>query len=173
MPADLVVAAIGVRPEHHAGRSRRASRSVGAAASSSTTQLRTSDPAVYAVGDAVEKTDAVDGSSTLVPLANTANLQGRRVADVIAGLAVRDRPVLGTAIVGVFGLQVATTGWSEKRLRAAGRPYRAIHTHPASHATYYPGAASNGPEAARRPRDRRRSWAPRASVTPASTSGST
>ena len=78
--------------------------------------------------------------ATLVPLANTANLQGRRAADVVAGLAVTDRPVLGTAIVGVFGLQVASTGWSEKRLRAAGRPYRAIHTHPASHATYYPGA---------------------------------
>ena len=84
----------------------------------------------YAVGDVVEKIDAVDGSASLVPLANTANLQGRRVADVIAGLAVRDRPVLGTAVVGVFGLQVATTGWSEKRLRTAGRPYRAIHTHP-------------------------------------------
>jgi rhodanese-related sulfurtransferase len=48
--------------------------------------------------------------------------------------------VLGTAIVGVFGLQVAATGWNEKRLRAAGRPYRAIHTHPSSHAGYYPGA---------------------------------
>jgi rhodanese-related sulfurtransferase len=103
-------------------------------------RLRTSDPAVYAVGDAVEKVDALDGTATLVPLANTANLQGRRVADAIAGLAVRDRPVLGTAIVGVFGLQVATTGWSEKRLRAAGRDVRVIHTHPASHATYYPGA---------------------------------
>ena len=56
------------------------------------------------------------------------------------GRAASDRPVLGTAIVGVFGLQVASTGWSEKRLRAAGRPYRAIHTHPAAHAGYYPGS---------------------------------
>ena len=75
-----------------------------------------------------------------MPLANTANRQGRMAADVMAGLSAHDRPVLGTAIVGVFGLQVAMTGWSEKRLAAAGRPHRVIHTHPASHATYYPGA---------------------------------
>jgi NADPH-dependent 2,4-dienoyl-CoA reductase/sulfur reductase-like enzyme/rhodanese-related sulfurtransferase len=139
IPADLVVAAIGVRPDSTLA--QQAGLAVGARGGILVDDhLRTSDPAILAVGDAVEKTDAVDGSSTLVPLANTANLQGRRAADVIAGLAVRDRPVLGTAIVGVFGLQVASTGWSEKRLRAAGRPYRAIHTHPASHATYYPGA---------------------------------
>ena len=139
IPADLVIAAIGVRPD--TGLAQQAGLTVGARGGILVdAQLRTSDPAVYAVGDVVEKIDAVDGSASLVPLANTANLQGRRVADVIAGLAVRDRPVLGTAVVGVFGLQVATTGWSEKRLRTAGRPYRAIHTHPWSHATYYPGA---------------------------------
>lgn len=48
--------------------------------------------------------------------------------------------MLGTAIVGVLGIEVASTGWNEKRLIAVGRPYRAIHTHPSSHATYYPGA---------------------------------
>ncbi len=141
VPADLVVAAIGVRPDTTLA--QEAGLAIGARGGILVdAHLRTSDPVILAVGDAVEKTDAVDGSSTLVPLANTANLQGRRAADVIAGLAVRDRPVLGTAIVGVFGLQVASTGWSEKRLRAAGRPYRTIHTHPASHATYYPGAAT-------------------------------
>ena len=102
--------------------------------------FRTSDPRVYAVGDAVEKVDSLDHHPTLVPLANSANLQGRRVADVIAGRGGRDRPVRGTAIVGVMGLQVAATGWNEKRLRAAGRAHRAIHTHPSSHTTYYPGA---------------------------------
>ena len=137
--ADVVVAAIGVRPDTTLA--MQAGLAVGALGGILVDhRLRTSDPAILAVGDLVEKTDAVDGSSTLVPLANTANLQGRRAADVLAGLAVRDRPVLGTAIVGVFGLQVASTGWSEKRLRAAGRAYRAIHTHPASHAPYYPGA---------------------------------
>lgn len=75
-----------------------------------------------------------------MPLAQTANLQGRRIADRIMGREIGDRPVLGTAIVGLFGLQAATVGCNEKRLRAAGRPYRAIHTHPTDHAGYYPGA---------------------------------
>jgi NADPH-dependent 2,4-dienoyl-CoA reductase/sulfur reductase-like enzyme/rhodanese-related sulfurtransferase len=139
LPAEVVVVAIGVRPDS----------TLAAAAGLETgprggivvdEHLRTSDPHIYAVGDAVQKRDALDGSDVMVPLANTANLQGRRVADVIAGHDTVDRPVLATAIVGVFGLQVATTGWNEKRLRAAGRPYRAVHTHPSSHATYYPGA---------------------------------
>lgn len=139
IPADLVVAAIGVRPE--TGLAVDAGLATGERGGILVDdELRTSDPDILAVGDAVEKTDAVDGTAALIPLANTANLQGRRAADVIAGLAAHSRPVLGTAIVGVFGLQVAATGWSEKRLRAAGRPFRAIHTHPASHATYYPGA---------------------------------
>ncbi len=77
-----------------------------------------------------------------MPLAGPANRQGRTVADIIMGRGGRDQPVLGTAIVGVFGLQVAASGWNEKRLRAAGLPYAAIHTHPASHAGYYPGAES-------------------------------
>jgi NADPH-dependent 2,4-dienoyl-CoA reductase/sulfur reductase-like enzyme/rhodanese-related sulfurtransferase len=137
--ADVVVAAIGVRPETTLA--EKAGLMIGASGGILVDEsLRTSDHAIFAVGDAVEKTDAVDGSPVLVPLANTANLQGRRAADAIAGLAARNRPVLGTAIVGVFGLQVVTTGWNEKRLRAAGRPHRVIHTHPASHATYYPGA---------------------------------
>ena len=140
LPADMVVAAIGVRPETSLAAS--AGLALGERGGIVVDEfLRTSDPDIFAVGDAVEKRDALDGGDVLVPLANTANLQGRRVADVIAGRSVSDRPVLGTAIVGVFGLQVASTGWNEKRLRAAGRPYRAIHTHPASHATYYPGAA--------------------------------
>ncbi len=140
VPADIVVAAIGVRPDStlatDAGLEvdERGGIVVDEA-------MRTSDPAIYAVGDAVVKRDAVDGSAVMVPLANTANRQGRMVADVIMGRAAADRPVLGTAIVGVFGLQVATTGWNAKRLAAAGRPFRQIHTHPASHAGYYPGAA--------------------------------
>lgn len=139
LPADLVVAAIGVRPDTTLAQA--AGLEIGELGGIRVDgRFRTSDPRIYAVGDAVEKRDAQDGSAGLVPLANTANLQGRRVADVIAGRPGADRPVLGTAIVGVLGLQVATTGWNEKRLRAAGRPYRAIHTHAGSHAGYYPGA---------------------------------
>lgn len=139
LPADVVVAAIGVRPDTHLAEA--AGLTIGERGGIRVdNHLRTSDPYIYAVGDAVEKIDGLTQESTLVPLANTANLQGRRVADIIAGLDATDRPVLGTAIVQVMGLQVAATGWNEKRLRAAGRAYRAIHTHPADHATYYPGA---------------------------------
>ncbi len=140
LPADLVIAAIGVRP--HDSLAVDAGLAVHDRGGIVVDEVnRTSDPDIYAVGDAVIKRDALDGSEVAVPLANTANLQGRRVADHIALGRGEGRRVLGTAIVGVFGLQVAATGWNEKRLRAAGRPYRAIHTHPANHAGYYPGAA--------------------------------
>lgn len=139
IPADVVIAAIGVRPE--SGLAKDAGLELGKGGGIVVDgSYRTSDPSIYAAGDAVVKRDALDGGETLVPLANTANLQGRRIADTIAGRDVSDRPVLGTAIVGVFGLQAATVGWSEKRLVAAGRAYRAIHTHGVSHAGYYPSA---------------------------------
>ncbi|ROR55299.1 NADPH-dependent 2,4-dienoyl-CoA reductase/sulfur reductase-like enzyme [Luteococcus japonicus] len=139
LPGDLVIAAIGVKPE--SGLARDAGLDLNERGGIVVDEtFHTSDPDVFAVGDAVVKRDALDGSATLVPLAQTANLQGRRVADVIAGRDVQDRPVLGTAIVGIFGLQVASTGWNEKRLVAAGRKHRIIHTHPAQHAGYYPGA---------------------------------
>jgi rhodanese-related sulfurtransferase len=139
VPADLVVAAIGVRPE--TSLAVAAGLEIGPRGGIAIDhRFRTNDHRIYAVGDAVEKRDGLDGSDTLVPLANTANRQGRMVADVIAGRRASDRPVIGTAIVGVFGLQVAATGWNEKRLQAVGRPYRAIHSHPFSHASYYPGA---------------------------------
>lgn len=139
VPADVVVAAIGVKPD--VTLAKAAGLIIGERGGIQVDDSHlTSDPHIYAVGDAVEKKDALDGSATLVPLANTANLQGRRVADHIAGQRGTGRPVLGTAIVGLLGLQIATTGWNGKRLRAAGRSFRAIHTHPMSHAGYYPGA---------------------------------
>ena len=138
-PADIVVASIGVRPE--SALATAAGLAVGAGGGIVVDErMRTSAPNVFAVGDAVVKHDADDDSDVLVPLANTANRQGRLVADVIAGHRDADRPVRATAIVGVFGLMAATTGWNEKRLRRSGRPYRAIHIHPGSHAGYYPGA---------------------------------
>ncbi|HHX84578.1 MAG TPA: FAD-dependent oxidoreductase, partial [Actinomycetales bacterium] len=140
VPADVVVASIGVRPDSSlaADAGLEVEERGGIVVDEA---MRTSDPAIYAVGDAVVKRDALDGSAVMVPLANTANRQGRMVADVIMGRDAGDRPVLGTAIVGIFGLQVATTGWNAKRLAAAGREFRQIHTHPVSHAGYYPGAA--------------------------------
>ena len=139
LDAELVIVAIGVRPD--VSLARGAGLRVGARGGIVVDEFqRTSDPSIYAVGDAAEKTDALDGTATLVPLANIANRQGRVVADHIAGRTVRPLSTIGTAIVKVFDLTIATTGWNEKRLLAMGLAHQAIHTHPASHAGYYPGA---------------------------------
>jgi NADPH-dependent 2,4-dienoyl-CoA reductase/sulfur reductase-like enzyme/rhodanese-related sulfurtransferase len=139
VPADIVIAAIGVRPETTLA--VQAGLALGPRGGIRVDdQLRTSDPAIYAIGDAVEKVDALSGEQRLVPLAGLANRHGRLVADVIAGTPVIVRDALGTAVVGVLDLTVAVTGWNEKQLRAAGREIRVIHTHPASHTGYYPGA---------------------------------
>lgn len=139
IPAELVALAIGVRPESTLA--ERAGLELGQrGAIVVNDRQQTSDPHVYAVGDAVEKRNALGGGPLLAPLANTANRQGRLVADVIAGAHVTMRPTLGTAIVGLFGVSVALTGASEKQLRSQGIVPRVIHTHPYSHAGYYPGA---------------------------------
>ena len=139
--ADMVILAIGVKPD--VSLAKMAGLEVGSRGGISTNSCnQTSDPNIYAIGDAAEKVDALDGSASLVPLANIANRQGRIVADHILGRDVRWVPTIGTAIVKVFDLTVATTGWNEKRLLAAGRNYLPIHTHPNSHAVYYPGAES-------------------------------
>ncbi len=106
------------------------------------TRNRTSDPHIYAVGDGVEKVDALSGEETLVTMAGLANRHGRSAADVIAGRDEQNTPALGTAIVKVFDAVAAKVGWSERQLVLAGRAHRVIHTHPSSHATYYPGAQS-------------------------------
>ncbi len=139
VPGELVVAAIGVRPDVRLA--EMAGLALGPHGGIEVDgDGRTSVPDIYAVGDAVEKADALGGKSSLIALANIANRQGRRVADRICGRPVR--PVLsqGTAIVKVFGLTAAMTGWNEKRLRVAGSRYRVIRSHPMNHAGYYPGA---------------------------------
>lgn len=139
LTAGLVIAAIGVRPETTLAQA--AGLELGERGGILVDeQQRTSDPAIFAVGDAVVKRDVISGAQALVPLAGPANRHGRLVADVIAGRTVAAKPVLGTAVVGAFGLIAAATGWTEKRARAAGRAIRVIHTHPANHAGYYPGA---------------------------------
>lgn len=139
--ADVVLFAIGVRPE--AGLATAAGLPVGERGGIVVdANQQTMDPRIWAVGDAVEKVDLLDGSPTLTPLANIANRQGRRAADSILGRPSRVRAAQGTAIVKVFGISAATTGWNEKRLRAAGRDFLAIHTHPNDHAAYYPGAST-------------------------------
>ncbi len=139
LAAGLVVGAIGVRPEVRLA--ELAGLGLGPSGGISVNEAnQTKDPDVYAVGDAVEKEDAISHATSLIALANIANRQGRRVADHIAGRPSHPVASLGTAIVKVFDVVAATVGWNERRLAAAGRAFRAIHSHPFDHATYYPGA---------------------------------
>jgi rhodanese-related sulfurtransferase len=107
-----------------------------------TPSQQTSDPHIWAVGDAIQVTDFVTGAPGVVPLAGPANRQGRLAADAIMGRNVASSPVLGTAIVRVFGLTAAVTGPTSRRLTAAGVEHRVVHLHPGHHAGYYPGAES-------------------------------
>lgn len=138
--SDIVVVGVGVRPE--VDLALRAGLDIGGSGGILVDeQMRTSDPSIFAVGDAVEVRDAVTGAGILVPLAGPANRQGRVAADAVFGRPSRFRGVQGTAVCGVFDLTVACTGASEKALRRAGvSGYEAIYLHPSHHAGYYPGA---------------------------------
>ncbi|MDA0217920.1 MAG: FAD-dependent oxidoreductase [Actinobacteria bacterium] len=139
--AELVILAIGVKPE--TSLASDAGLKIGVKGGIVVDKFNlTSDPDIYAAGDATEKIDALDNNLSLVPLANIANRQGRVIADHINGRKVREVKTIGSAIVKVFDLAIATTGWNEKRLISAKRDYRVIHTHPGSHAGYYPGAST-------------------------------
>lgn len=138
--ADLVVLAIGVRPD--TALARAAGLAIGESGGIRVDEhMRTSDPAIWAVGDAVESVDAVTGLRLVLPLAGPANRQGRVAAESIAGRPTHFRGVQGTSVCGVFGLTVASTGASEKLLKRAGiGDYRAVYCHPGHHVSYYPGA---------------------------------
>lgn len=138
--ADIVILAIGVRPE--TSLAKLAGLELGERGGIRVDEhMRTSDPDILAVGDAVETRDFVTGQWTLIPLAGPANRQGRIAADVIAGRDSRYRGTQGTAICGVFGLAVASTGASEKLLvRLGEKDFEKIYINPRSHAGYYPGA---------------------------------
>ena len=143
LAADLVILGVGVRPENKlavdAGLDVGQRGGIRVSAS-----MQTSDPAIWAVGDAVEIRDIVTGSPGQVPLAGPANRQGRIAAAAIlrgdSRPAARYRGTQGTAIVGVFDRIAAITGASEKVLARANVPHRKIYVHPADHAGYYPGA---------------------------------
>ena len=103
--------------------------------------MRTSDPDIFAVGDAVEVRDFVTGQWSLIALAGPANRQARIAADVIAGRDSRFRGTQGTSIVELFGSAVAWTGANEKTLNSLGdSDFEKIYIYPNSHAGYYPGA---------------------------------
>jgi NADPH-dependent 2,4-dienoyl-CoA reductase/sulfur reductase-like enzyme/rhodanese-related sulfurtransferase len=139
LPADLVLLAVGVRPESALAKAAGLTCNPRGAVVVDE-HLLTSDPHVYAVGDAIEVVDAVTGAPAVVPLAGPANRQGRAAADHLFGRRGRRSPVLGTAIVRVFDVVAATTGRPAKALAAAGIPFHAVHLHPNHHAGYYPGA---------------------------------
>ena len=134
--AELVIVAIGVRPE--TGLARLAGLAIGERGGIAVDQFNRTSINVYAVGDAAEKSDALD-DATLVPLANIANRHGRVVADHIAGRTVRPRTTIGTAIVKVFDSRSRRPAGTRSDSARRGA-HLAVHTHPSSHATYYPGA---------------------------------
>ncbi len=139
LPAQLVALGIGVRPENKLAVD--AGLDVGPRGGIRVNEeLQTSDPDIYAVGDAIEVKDVVLGGPTQIPLAGPANRQGRIAADNIFGRASTYRGTQGTAIVGLFGLTAAMTGASEKALQRSERPYHKVYVHPGNHAGYYPGA---------------------------------
>jgi len=139
LTAQLVVLGVGVRPENKLAID--AGLQVGPRGGIRVNEhLQTTDPDIYAVGDAIEVKDFVTGEPTQVPLAGPANRQGRIAADHIFGRAAHYRGTQGTAIVRVFDRTAAMTGASEKVLRRASRPYRKVYVHPTNHAGYYPGA---------------------------------
>ena len=135
-----MILAIGVRPE--TALAKAAGLEIGERGGIRVDeQMRTSDPDIFAVGDAVEVKDFVTGEWTLIPLAGPANRQGRIAADVIAGRDSRFRGTQGTSVIGLFGATVATTGANEKSLKRLGETdYEKIYLFPNSHAGYYPGA---------------------------------
>ncbi len=141
LTADIVISSVGVTPDHSLA--VEAGLRIGVAGGIWVdNQQRTSDPDIYAVGDAAEKESAMTGNDQMVWLANLANRHGRLVADVVGGLDVRARPSVSTGIIGAFGMAAAITGLSEKAARHANISHRTMHLHPSSHAGYYPGAES-------------------------------
>jgi NADPH-dependent 2,4-dienoyl-CoA reductase/sulfur reductase-like enzyme/rhodanese-related sulfurtransferase len=139
-PADIVILAIGVRPETELA--KMAGIEIGARGGIRVDEhMRTSNPDIFAVGDAIEVRDFVTGQWTLIPLAGPANRQGRIAADVIAGRNSSYRGTQGTSICKIFEATVAQTGASEKVLNQLGdKDFEKIYIYPNSHAGYYPGA---------------------------------
>ncbi|MCB9555372.1 MAG: FAD-dependent oxidoreductase [Deltaproteobacteria bacterium] len=139
-PADLVILGMGIVPETSlaadAGLTLGQTKAIQV-----DTEMQTSDPHIWAVGDAIEVTHVVHGTPHIVPLAGPANRQGRVAADSIAGRGSRFRGVQSTAVCGVFDQVIAQTGATEKLLaERAQSDVASIYLHPGHHVGYYPGA---------------------------------
>ncbi|MGL4207357.1 MAG: FAD-dependent oxidoreductase [Aeromonadaceae bacterium] len=139
LTTQMVILAIGVKPETWLA--AQAGLELGPRGGIKVDEgMRTSDPDIFAVGDAVETKDFVTGKPGLMPLAGPANRQGRIAADNMLGRDVLYKRTQGTAICKLFDLALASTGLNEKSLQRLGLAYEKIYVHPASHASYYPGA---------------------------------
>ncbi|GAE44033.1 CoA-disulfide reductase [Mesobacillus boroniphilus JCM 21738] len=136
---DLVILAIGVAPENKLA--KEAGLELGLRGAIRVNErLQTADESIYAIGDAIEVKDYINGHATHIPLAWPANRQGRIVADHINGIDSKYQGTLGTSIAKVFDMTVAATGNNEKTLKRLGISYDVVHVHPSSHAGYYPDA---------------------------------
>ena len=140
LDTELTILSIGVRPENELAKS--SGLELGERGHIKVDQnMMTSDPNIYAIGDAIETIDYIYNEPAMVPLAWPANKQGRIVADRICGIDSKYPGTLGTSIAKVFDLTAASTGHNEKALARLGKTnYKTIHIHPGSHAGYYPGA---------------------------------
>lgn len=140
IPTDMVIMAVGVKPE--VDLAKGAGLAVGERGGIVVNdQMQTSDPYIFAVGDAVEVKDHVTGVAALIPLAGPANRQGRIAADVIAGRNTVYSGTQATSIAKVFDLIAASTGANEKTLKKMEMPYQVSYTHPGAYASYYPGSS--------------------------------
>ncbi len=138
--AEMVILAVGVLPENRLA--KEAGLELGARGSIVTNEfMQTSDPNIYAVGDAAQVNHLVNGQPTNVPLAGPASKQGRIVADHISGRKMPFKGVQGTSVVKVYDLTVASTGMNQRQLDQAGIPYKSVIIHASNHAGYYPGAS--------------------------------
>lgn len=142
LETDMVILSIGVRPETILA--KEAGLALGKLGGIEVNEyMQTSDPDIYALGDAVEVTHLVTGSKALIPLAGPANKQGRIVADnIVYGNKKVYEGSIGTSIAKIFRLTVAAAGANSKLLAKEGIPYHESFTHSGSHAGYYPGALS-------------------------------
>ncbi|AGF57073.1 CoA-disulfide reductase [Clostridium saccharoperbutylacetonicum] len=136
---DMIILSIGVKPETTIAKEANLNLNERGAIVVDKF-MKTSDPNIFALGDAVEIMDYVNKKPTMIPLAWPANRQGRIVADNICGRNVEYKGTLGSSVAKVFDYTVATTGNNEKILKRLGIEYEAIHIHPSSHAGYYPGS---------------------------------
>jgi CoA-disulfide reductase len=137
---DMTILSIGVRPENELAKT--AGLELGERGGIVVNEfLQTSNEDIYAVGDAVEVVDYINGTKAMIPLAGPANRQGRIAANNMMGKKEIYQGTLGTSIAKVFDLTVAATGANEKTLKRLSVNYEVVHIHPSSHAGYYPGAA--------------------------------